>query len=158
MANLASLQRWEKYAPDVGNNRSLPEAERLYVDVCCSLSRLELQAFDAKLQEMHRQRLARAEKGDGTGEEDLNALLVDGYGGALESIVRLVGTHTLGGKPVTTLREYVQAVAPLADGYAVLELVAVVREANSVGGAMQLFSGRRSGGWAGTPVPASAAR
>ena len=71
-------------------------------------------------------------------------------------MARLVGKHTLSGAPVATLAEYVAAISALSDGYNVLELVAAVKEANSVGGSTELFSGRRSGGWVGTLAPSSA--
>lgn len=161
MADFSALHRWEKFAPDIGDNRARPESDRLWLEVKSSMTRVELQAFDRALKELHQGRASEVEKHFAAVKADeapdvaafharLETLVVDGYETALSTCVRLVGRHTIGGKPVTTLREYIVVVLDLSDGYNLLELPAAVRDANSVGGSTQLFSGRRSGGWAGT--------
>lgn len=169
MADLSILHRWERFAPDIGNNRQLPEADRLWLEVKSSMTRAELIAFNQRLADLHRERGALVEKqlkalerNDGTAaaqadfEANLEALVVAGYTAALSEVARVVGRNTLGGAPCNTLEEYLAAVHQLADGFNVLELVAAVKDANSVGGSTQLFSGRRSGGWAGTRAQSAA--
>ena len=166
MADIDGLHRWERFAPDVGDNRQRPETGRLWLEIKSSATRLELLAFERALKELHRLRaakvkeyLATAHSETATAEaftNDLEAIVLAGYAAALEPMARLVGKHTLSGAPVATLAEYVAAISALSDGYNVLELVAAVKEANSVGGSTELFSGRRSGGWVGTLAPSSA--
>ena len=171
MADFGALSRWEKFAPDIGDNRQRPAGERLWLEIKSSMTRLELIAFERALKDTQTARRERAEayvaalravKDGGPPPDadayqaDMESAMLTGYLAALSPACRLVGTHTLGGSPVATLAEYVAAVATLSDGYNLLELPAAVKDANSVGGATQLFSERRSGGWAGTPAPSSA--
>lgn len=171
MADFAGLHRWERFAPDIGDNRQRPEGERLWLEIKSSMTRLELVAFDAALKALHVARSVRVEQylaalkahaaggekpDDDTYRADLEALVEKGYAAALAPAVRLVGRHTLSGKPCETLEQYLAAVAELSDGYNILELAAAVRDANTVGGSTQLFSSRRSGGWVGTHALRSA--
>ena len=170
MPDFSVLHRWERFAPDLGDNRQRPDGDRLWLEVKSSMTRAELVAFDRGFKELHLARTARLEqymsdlKADGADREalkvayesEVDALVTKGYTDALSPVVRLVGRHTLSGAPVSTLGEYLGAVAGLSDGYNILELAAAVKDANSVGGSTQLFSGRRSGGWAGTADPNSA--
>lgn len=172
MASFETLHRWEKFAPDIGDNRQRPDGDRLWLEVKSSMTRVELQAFDRAIKELHVARGVEVEKHlramkearesgseapDVPGfESRLMGIIQDGYDAALCPCVRLVGRHTIAGKPVTTLREYIDFVSELSDGYNLLELSAAVRDANSVGGSTELFSGRRSGGWAGTAALSSA--
>lgn len=139
MANLSRM-RWERYVPDLGANRSLPEAERLELEVSSGLSAAQLDEAREAL--------------------NLKGLKPTEWPPIIESVlgkyVRLKGSHTIDGAQVTNLRQYLDAVACFADGYPLLEMMRVVFEANDFGGRDELFSARRSGGWVSTRLRVAA--
>lgn len=126
------MKRWERYAPDIGNNRELPDGERLELEVRTRLSRDELVDWSRRVQGV-------------VGGGD-NAATVK----VLEECVRLVGTHRIDDKPVTTLLEYYEIITSLLDVSHFKELLAVVTKLNTFSGDDAVFSERLSGGMAST--------
>jgi hypothetical protein len=141
MANLG-LQKWHPFVPDLGNNRELPAGEQLVLEVKGGLTREEVMG--------HLRFIQQPETKDGETEEEARARNLSEY-------IRLVGSHTIGGKPVTTFAEYLEAIRPVGDAYNLRELYAAVAYFNSLQAGDALFSERRSGGTAFTP-PRSAAQ
>lgn len=137
MANLTT-KRWERYVPDLGDNRELPEGQRLELEVATGLTAAEMQA------------LAEATRAV-TGDDAIAAL-----GAVLEPYVRVRGAHTINGADVRTLPEYLKAVASLADGYSVAEVTTALVRANTLTRDDEVFSQRQSGGWVSTPRRAAA--
>lgn len=141
MANLG-LIRWQKYAPDVGNNRELPSHQQLVLEVAVGLTKLQLQSLRFTLpltpaapDETDEQKAAR-EAADEAAGLDLAASVWGAF-------VRLKGDqHTVGDKKVSDLRSYLGAVP--ATG--VYEVGRILRHLNSLTGAEELFSERSSGG------------
>lgn len=131
MANLTRAWRWERFAPDLGDNLSLPEGDRLYLEVASGLTAARLAEFHAALRDV---------------KSDAADTLDPSWLACFEPVVRLVGEHTIDGKPVKTLAEYLQLVVSTTGVYNLSELVAVVNEYNSVSGTSALFSRRHSGG------------
>jgi hypothetical protein len=166
MAEIGFLHRWERYAPDLGDNRQRANSERLWIEVKSSMTRAELDAFNQSIVALHRERGERlgqhmkavhdlepteAKAKTDAFLEELLQFVADSYVAALRPCVRLVGRHTLGGKPCESLDQYIAILLPLSDAFNIIELLDVVKAANSVSGTTALFSERRSGGWVGTP-------
>lgn len=138
MANLTT-KRWERYVPDLGDNRELPEGERLELEVATGLTSAEMQA------------LAEATRGT-TGDDALAALAL-----VLEPYVRVRGgPHTINGADVRTLGDYLKAVAALSDGFSVSEVTTALVRANTLTRDDEVFLVRQSGGWVSTPRRAAA--
>lgn len=135
MANLTRRTRWAPYAPNLGDNLELPEAERLTLEVATGLTKQQLLDFSAATREL--------KWGDG------EALLAN-FTALLEPYVRVVGEHTIEGMPVKTLAELLALVveSPSAASYFLMEAMGQLMEANSISGGLRLFSLRRSGGGA----------
>lgn len=133
MANLTRAWRWERFAPDLGDNLSLPEGERLYLEVASGLSGEQLAAFHATLRDM---KIA----GESVAE------VVAAWAGVFSPVVRLVGEHTIEGRDVKSLGDYLRLLAESNGVYNLTEMVSIVTEFNSVSGTSALFSRRHSGG------------
>ena len=129
MANLSRSFRWEKYTPDIGDNLEQPDGARLELEVASGLSAERVAEYRAAMQ------------GVASGPGFVESLLA-----ALTPYVRLVGTHTIEGKPVTNLAEFVAVVGGMSGVYNVRELVNLVGDYNSAEGTSELFSKRHSGG------------
>lgn len=140
MATL-SRNRWERYVPDLGENRSLAEADRLELELASGLTAEELSSL--------REQMAEAVEVGAAGGG--RAKVAAAFATALEGRVRLRGgPHVLDGREVKTLAEYLDVVATIADGYSLYEVGTALIEANVFGGRDELFSQRRSGGWVST--------
>lgn len=161
MANLG-LKKWVRYIPDIGDNRE--QSEPLALEVCTGLTRAELSAWRDAISEAkaplakEAQRLSE-EVGAGrvTSEAAFAALdeatkaSNDSTVAVISQHVRLVGKHTIGGRPVETLADYVGVVSELAGGDALRELLAVVPRLNTLTEEDAVFYARLSGGLATTP-------
>lgn len=135
MAEL-SLRRWVAFIPDIGNNRTLPPAEQVALEVASSLTKEELLRFREQMKDV------TLREG-----EDNDAARIR----VLSEFVRLAnGPHTLGGVEVKTLDDYVRVCLLMPDQYNLRELFSAVGYFNSLAGADALFSERRSGGTAFT--------
>lgn len=133
MANL-TLNSWVRYVPNLGENRTLDAP--FYLEVKASLTKAQYADYLEKFQ--------AADK------ESAEALE-----GAFGGIVRM-GTEALSvdGKPVSTLREYLELVAQQKGAELLFELVGAITWYNSVEGAGKTFSERLSGGWFSTATNA----
>lgn len=140
MASLSRVWRWEKWAPDIGENLSLPDAEQLKLEVASGMTPAEFGEWTERLRELG----ARVE-----GLSDM-APIRAAYLEVLSPYVRVVGEHEIAGKPVTNLGEYLAVVMEAIGAAPLHELFSAVRELNSVEGVQALFSARRAGGMATT--------
>ena len=145
MANLTRAYRWERFAPDIGDNLSLPEGQRLELEVASGLTGEQLRA--------HRDAITGAFESARETPEKLPELLA----AALSPVVRLVGSHTVDGKPVTTLAEYLGVVFSLSGVYNLREVTQTVLDFNSIEGTSRLFFARHSGGSPTTSARSAAA-
>lgn len=133
MTTLTRAWRWERFAPDIGENLSLPEADRLHLLVASGLSAARLQQH-------------RDAYDDAASDSSSSAALVAGFSRVFDGLVRVDGTHTIDGKKVETLEQYLEVVVESSGVYNLSELGRVVVEFNSVQGTQQLFWRRHAGG------------
>lgn len=168
MANLTRRFTWKKWAPDLGENRELPEPV-LYLEIATGLTKAQLDAIgetlrtarDVTFEQPDFAALPEGERG-AAAEKALAAYIAKLRGvvvAALSPFVRVHGgPHTVDGLPLATLDDYLRLTEEAADMgvRARAELEAAVLRFNSVEGPDTLFSLRRSGGGASTP-PRSAA-
>lgn len=178
MADLTLGRRWEEWAPTkLEGNTALPKP--FVFEVACGLTRLELRQFndavvktieekvDAVTQAANKAlkplkskdlvaRRKALEAWQLKLEEDLAAAEVDALATALEPYVR-PGREPLrlNGKPVTSLRGYLEMVSMSADREALHEPLSAVRAANELEGRQRLFFKRPSGGGSSTPGPSA---
>lgn len=138
------LTQWDRYYPDIGDNRQLPEAQRVYLEVERGLSVRQREGFLRNLNE--------ALSGD-------DAELVHRLAAVLSQHVRF-GAEALQweGGSVTTLEGYVRLVCfELGLQRYSTELLSLVPVANSLSGEAAGFFVRPSGTAPGTsdglPLP-----
>ncbi len=163
MANLQT-KRWQRYVPDIGDNRDLPDGERLELEVRTGLTRAELRAFVEAMAELKRPLVEKsqailaelkagtidASTADARMTEAVTASDVAAVGMLAENI-RVVGRHTINDKPIESMSDYCGVMSELAGTGAMKELIAVVSRVNSFTEEDALFSERLSGGLASTP-------
>jgi hypothetical protein len=142
VANL-DLIRWQRFAPDIGRNREMPEHERLVLEVAVGLSRTQLE----KLRLGTRFVPTPAAKGETPEDTEArrsadDARVVEMWDQVLAPYVRIRGEHTIDGKPIANLRAYLSAVPPVLG----LDVYRALVHFNSLGGTEELFSARLSGG------------
>lgn len=158
MANLTRKWTWKKWAPDLGENRE-GETPLLFLELATGLTPAQMQEIATGLQ---RARELRPVTPDLVGMEpaaaieairastkaflaDLRKVMVD----ALGPYVRVHGgPHTVDGKPLATLADYLELVEDSGDlgVNARAELESALSRFNSIEGPDELFSLRRSGG------------
>jgi hypothetical protein len=131
------LTQWEKYFPDIGNNRALPVGERVYLEVERGLSTRQREGFTKQLAEV----FATAE--------------TDGFFHRLAAALSLhvrFGTGPLKHEAgeVTTLEGYVELLFDLGNQRYIDDLFGLVRRANSFGKQDADFFERPSGTAPGT--------
>ena len=129
MTTLTRAWRWEAYDPDIGDNRAFPEKDRLFLEIASGLSAAQLKQMS-----------------DSITAADQTQEPAKAWAAAFAPFVRLVGEHTIDGRQVRTLEEYIAVVADMAGVYNLRELYSAVMDFNSVRGTQQLFSQRHSGG------------
>lgn len=163
MANLKRRFSFKRWAPDIGENRDLPEPA-LYLEIATGLTAEQLRVVTDTIQApMEAQPpLDEALTGEAL-MEALKARAVSGKAAlrgvlvaALGAYVRVHGgPHTVDGQPLGTLDEYLALVQGSADygSGAIQDLLGALRSFNSFTGADELFSLRRSGGSASTGQP-----
>lgn len=144
MASLDRLFRWERYVPDLGGNRELPQP--FYLEIASGLTKQQLgDVFDAVTLA---QRSAESE--NQTLAEYLTAT-IPGVAAALDGVVRLGKEPlTVQGSPVSSLTEYLLLAVHTPGQVSFLEVLQALGEFNSAEGARRLFSARHSGGLATT--------
>lgn len=149
------LFHWERFEPEVGNNHQLAPTQRLYLEVACGLTKVQLKACQRAVQLTDISvPTAELEAAVAAGEsvEDASVRLVAGLcadklAAVWGQFVRLGGgPHTLGGRPVATLRDYLAVVLEQPGAFQLLELSRAIAQFNSVTGTKALFSRRLSGG------------
>jgi len=152
MANLSSAVRWERWVPNVGNNRKLKPYEQLSFLIAVGLSTnetlhllsdVDLTPSKPPDEETSEEKKARIDA--------RNAKVFDQLAVSIGRYVKLQGTHTIDGKTVTTYREYLDAV-PFEVSF---DVVRVLRYWNTMQGADELFFARSSGESPTTDDPAA---
>jgi hypothetical protein len=141
MASLTRTWKWERYEPNLGDNREQPEP--FFLKVKSGVTRDELRGFEERI-------AAAAEMPT---EEQKRAAL------ALFSEFLEWGAHALvlGERRVASLAEYLEFLDTLVDGGTlVAELAWAIRWHNSVRGTRANFFERLSGGTAYTASPKTA--
>ena len=132
MATLERLYRWERFAPDIGNNRELEQP--FYLELAVGLTKEQMTELRAKVTEA-------------MSPDDRDVRLAE----ALSAYVRLGAEPLLiDGKPVSTLQEYFATCATLVNAANLLEVPRAFAEANSFGGMSEVFFERLSGGFTST--------
>lgn len=132
-----TLTQWERYYPDIGNNRSLPPGERVWLEVERGLSTRVREGFTKQLTEV----FATAE--------------AEGFFHRLTAVLSehlRFGSEPLRheGGEVTTLEGYVELVFDLGNQRYTDDLLSLVRRANSFGKQDADFFERPSGTAPGT--------
>ena len=147
MANISKRTTWRTWYPDVGDNRALPEEERLALEVQTGLTATQLDDARARYLEAIKAMPPAASV------EDVRLISVKAAVAGYGELVRVVGKHTIDGAPVESFEGYFAVLAQAADaGAAALgDVAATVRRFNDFGGPDELFSPRRSGGPASMP-------
>lgn len=145
MANLTRLFRWEKFVPDLGDNKEQPKP--FFLEVASGLSIIERQDVGNAL------KVAM--------EELKDDFTTDAYAAraavALQDVVRMGPEPlTVKGAPVASLEEYFRLVLPFPGAPNWFEVLRAVTDSNSSEGAKALFFARHSGGSVGTPAPSAA--
>lgn len=151
--DLKRRHAFKRWAPDIGENRDLPGGPGLWFELATGLSAEQLSAI--------RERMARpvADSTDAAPAVRLEALktgIRTRYLEAFGEYVRIVdGPHSIAGKPLATLEDYLRIVEEQADmgQLAVKDLFAALLSFNTFGGGDELFLRRRSGGLASTARP-----
>lgn len=163
MGTLTRRHTWKKWAPDIGENRELPEPA-LYLEIATGLTQAQLDAVGAKLRSARDvdfvaptlDSIPEGERGKAM-ETALSEYIAKLRGIVLEALGQYVrvhgGPHLVDGLPLATLEDYLRLAEEAADKgvRARLELEAALWSFNSVEGPDELFSLRRSGGAASTP-------
>lgn len=158
MADLKRTFHWERFAPNFGDNLELPEAERISLDLATGLSTLDLAAFHGALEKV--QKLAPPQAVvtlEGEAPPTLEVviervirpramLLAEAWA----PFVRLVGQHSVNGKPLAGLGDYLFFALSQAGIYNVFEILKAVDRLNTLGGTKELFSDAASGGSSST--------
>lgn len=130
------LTQWERYYPDVGNNRVLPKEGRVYLEVERGLSTRQREAFAKSLQEV------TANAGEGFAHR-LTACLSQHIRYGMEALQHEDGE-------VTTLEGYVTLLLEREYRRYLEELIGLVGKANSFSAEDASFFERPSGTAPGT--------
>lgn len=173
MADLQLNRRWEPYAPKLDGN---DELERPFLfELACGLTRKEMRELDDQVSQLLKERHRAVLEGHGEPNKKWNdkklrewseALAEKLLAAEIDVVTEVLGPFvrmgseplTIAGKPITTLRQYLEAVAVVADQAALMEPLRALRQANSLNGEQVLFSGRHSGGGTTTPSRSAAKR
>lgn len=140
MANLKSRIRWKKWAPDVGENRTLEGGPVLFLELATDLTAAQLEEVAACL---------KREGEKVTTLDELRVGMRARFVEALGPYVRVhAGPHTVDGQPLANLDDYLALVTQGAGLGAdqLRELQAALVSFNSLDGPDELFSLRSSGG------------
>lgn len=131
------LTQWERYHPDIGDNRALPAEKRFFLEVERGLSTRAREGFTKQLAEV------------------FDTAETDGFFHRLAAALSLhvrFGTEPLRheGGEVKTLEEYVELLFDLRNQRYIDDLLSLVRRANSFGKQDADFFERPSGTAPGT--------
>lgn len=139
MAELKSRTRWKRWAPDLGENRTMAGGPQLFLELQVDLTPAQLSEMQEKLQAM---------QGAQTMAQFREAAR-KAYAGAIGPHVRVFdGPHTVDGQKLATVDDYLELITQSASGgYGQLkELMGALISFNSISGPDELFSLPRSGG------------
>jgi len=167
MANFDRLHHWTRFEPQLANNLELPLRDRLALEIATGLSVAEVEAFtkaQSTAAAAAKGELPRRPGPEATAEE--NAAYIEAAKAEMERMrtaqaqylaplwapfVRLVpGNHTINGKPVATLADYLGLVLTQHGLFNYFEIPRQVLAHNSISGNESLFSLRPFGGSAST--------
>lgn len=144
MAELKRLWRWERFEPDLGDNRELERP--FFLEIAVGLTKLQLQELRDALDQSRERPVP-----EGVSPAEAHAAVLAEL---LEPYVRL-GAEPLhaNGKQVQSLGEYLALCAQLVDTANLMEVMLAVRQANSMSGEKSLFFERLSGGFTSMGSP-----
>ncbi len=165
MANFEKAFHFERFVPNLGNNLELSPSDQLALLLATGLTKMDMAtfgkgmktAFKAPIVELVTPPELPAEEAV---EAKLSALydqradLLAGCWGPYAKLER--AGHSIEGRPVSTLRDYIRALIEQPGFYALIEMASEVRRLNSVEGTNELFSDALSGGSFGTGGRSSA--
>ncbi len=178
--NLTRLWHWQRFVPHIGDNLELT-ADQLTLELAVGLTKVELAGFhraqfDARNtdeREVVKVLLAEARAQLETefpmeAQKELRTR-VDAAVAAMDAayVARLAiawapfvrlgpGSHSLNGKPLANLADYLGFINSQAGRYNLLELVEELQRLNSVEGTRALFSDAAAGGNTSTRPPSTA--
>jgi hypothetical protein len=147
MANFDRLFHWETFAPNIGDNRALL-SDQLTLELAVGLTKTELRRFQKGpnvLRDLKFEAIAGS-----PGVEEIEAGVWDKVADLLAvewgQFVRLgPGSHSMNGKPIAALRDYLRFVLEQPGAYNVMEIVREVQRLNAVEGTRALFSAPPAG-------------
>ncbi len=150
MANLDNLIRWQRFEPDIGENRQ--QKRPFYVKLAVGLTKPDLKRLSEAVEDRS---APRADDAPPLTDDETQAALeqrAEKLAAALSEFVRLGDEPlTVNGEAIDTLPKLLKLYARIAGGsVAMLELSMALRWFNTAGGQTQLFFGRLSGGFAST--------
>jgi len=180
------LIHWERFAPNLGNNRQLVESEQLTLELAVGMTKVQLSDFfraltdsvstpeqaevDRLLKElgddpgktleaMTTEAKAAAETALREASEKRDAAYAAKLSVAWAPFARLApGDHHINGQPLKSLANYLHFVRSQAGRYNFIEIQDEVTRLNSVEGSRALFSDAPSGGRSSTRTQRGAAQ
>lgn len=144
MAEISRTFRWQRFVPDLGDNRDLPKP--FYLEVAVGITREQLDQLLAAGKELHEKAYVDGPAGVVAAVDDLAKMLSPFIRMGKEPLV-------VDGKTVASLRDYLELCASMPNLVNALELPMAVRFCNQLGGDQELFFERLSGGFSSTPAP-----
>lgn len=153
--NFERLWHWQPWAPNLGNNLELPEDQQLTIDIGVGLTKVELREAMESVNKMTSPFAMPIANAEGVFDEAATneALLVkfeksaDEMASGLSKFVRLgTGSHSINGKPLTNLRDYLRFCVEQPGAFGILELFREIAQLNSIDGTRALFLGPPAGG------------
>lgn len=152
---------WERFEPDIGENLKLEPAKRLYLELACGLTKMQLRRFVRKLdftditvdsEEALKIATETKEPIDEVFERLQRGKAADKMAEEWRQFIRIgPGDHTLEDQPLT-LRGYLFIALQQRGWFNISELVKAMVDLNSVTGTKALFSERLFGGNFSTPA------
>lgn len=150
------LFHWERFEPNIGDNRALPVDQRFFLEVACGLSKVEMKqakrAIDftslspnvaectALAQESKAEDETHAEALERVVFEQVNELSALKISDGWSRFFRM-GTVslTIDGKPIENLLGYMRCIIQQEGRYNVIEMAKTLARLNSVEGSRELF-------------------
>lgn len=157
------LAHWERFVPNLGNNRKAAAGEQLALEIATGLTKMDLEAFQRFASHLGAPvEIDQAEAARVAGErkevlEDVKARMyiaarAKKLAEQMKPFVRWVGgNHTINKQPVTGLEDYFRALLVQVGFYNWTELTHEVFRLNSFDGGIALFYEPPAGGSTSTP-------
>ena len=156
MANLDSIHTWERWAPNVGDNRTRKGGPVIYLELATGLTAAQVAGIGAKIRDLAKLNLEPVVVEKDATPEEVDAATaqfrqnLDAFKDAtravwveaLSSYVRVEdGPHTVQGQPLANLNDYAKLVQQRADfGFTALRTLRdAVESFNSFEGPDELF-------------------